>query len=121
MQAHAEAEAEVKLAAALAAATSMGERQGDEAESRAAVRERRNYLKANIATVLAIAIAATAVWITAMSWVQAHGIGPTHFGQSADPLKREGPGALVFFADGVALALVALLARFAVRGFRSDR
>ena len=84
-------------------------------------RKKTSYLKANVATVAAIAIAATAAWITAMSFVEAYGIGASHFGQSTDMAKRAGPGVELFVLDGVALVVVAFLARLAVRGFRSGR
>jgi hypothetical protein len=87
----------------------------------ATTRKRKSYLKANVATVLAIAIAATASWLTAMSFVEAYGIGASHFGQSTDLAKRAGPGVALFVLDGVALVVVAILARLAVRGFRSPR
>lgn len=84
-------------------------------------RRKTSYLKANVATVAAIAIAATAAWITAMSFVEAYGIGASHFGQSTDMAKRAGPGVELFVLDGVALVVVAVLARLAARGFRAGR
>ncbi|WP_157522878.1 hypothetical protein [Mitsuaria sp. 7] len=83
--------------------------------------KRKSYLKANVATVLAIAIAATAAWITAMAFVEAYGIGASHFGQSTDLAKRAGPGVGLFVLDGVALMVVAVFARLAARAFRSGR
>jgi hypothetical protein len=82
---------------------------------------KKSYLKANVATVLAIAVAATAAWITAMTYVQAYGIGATHYGQSADIAKRTGPDASLFVLDALALVIVVVLARVAIRGFRSPR
>ena len=82
---------------------------------------KRSYLGANVATVLAIAIAATASWLTAMSLVEAYGIGATHFGQSTDLAKRAGPGMELVVLDAVAVLFVAVLARVAWRGFRSNR
>ncbi|WP_141100969.1 hypothetical protein [Roseateles aquatilis] len=93
----------------------------DENAGLTAPHPKQSYLKANIATVLAIAIAATATWITAMSLVDAHGIGPTHFGQAADAGRRAYSGVFLWVLDGVALVLVAALARLARRGFRSGR
>ncbi|WP_431260179.1 hypothetical protein ACQ86G_08520 [Roseateles chitinivorans] len=82
---------------------------------------KKSYFKANVATVLAIAIVAAAAWITAMTLVEAYGIGANHFGQSTDMAKRAGPGAGLFVLDGVALAVAAVLARLAARRFRSGR
>jgi len=82
---------------------------------------RKSYLKANVATVLAIAVAATAAWVMAMAYVEAYGIGVTHYGQSTDPTKRAGPDASLFVLDALALVIVIVLARVAIRGFRSPR
>lgn len=82
---------------------------------------RRSYFKANVATVLAIGIAATAAWVTAMSFVEAYGLGATHLGQSADPAKRAGPGVGLYVLDGVALVAVVVLAWIAARGFRAGK
>lgn len=82
---------------------------------------KRSYLGANVATVLAIAIAATASWTTAMSFVEAYGIGAAHFGQSTDLARRTGPGMELVVLDAAALLFVAVLARVAWRGFRSNR
>jgi hypothetical protein len=86
-----------------------------------AIHTKRSYLKANVATVLAIAIAATAAWLTAMALVEAHGIGAAHFGQSTDMARRAGPGIGLYVFDGVALLAVIALARLAARGFRAGR
>lgn len=80
---------------------------------------KRSYLMANVATVLAIAIAATAAWLTSMSFVEAYGIGATHFGQATDPSRRVGPGMEMLVLDAVALLFVAVLARAAYRGFKT--
>jgi hypothetical protein len=76
---------------------------------------------ASAATVLAIGIAAAASWFTAMSFVEAYGIGAAHFGQSTDLARRTGPGMELVVLDAVAVLFVVVLARVAWRGFRSDR
>ncbi len=85
----------------------------------ATVPRKRSYFMASAATVLAIGIAAVATWLTAMSLVEAYGIGATHFGQSTDLAKRTGPGMALVVLDAAALLFVAVLARVAWRGFRS--
>ncbi|RZI57466.1 MAG: hypothetical protein EOP37_20180 [Rubrivivax sp.] len=85
----------------------------------ATVPRKRSYFMASAATVLAIAIAAAATWLTSMSFVEAYGIGATHFGQATDPSKRVGPGMEMLVLDAVALLFVAVLARAAYRGFKS--
>ncbi|MFX1682907.1 hypothetical protein PV762_27150 [Mitsuaria sp. CC2] len=85
----------------------------------ATVPRKRSYFLASAATVLAIGIAAAATWLTAMSFVEAYGIGATHLGQAADPAKRVPPGMEMLVLDAAALLFVAVLARVAFRGFRS--
>lgn len=80
---------------------------------------RKSYLKANVAVTAAIAIAATATWLTAMSLVEAHGLGASHLGQAADIAHRGGPGTLMIAGDIAALIVVAVLARFAARRFKA--
>ena len=85
----------------------------------ATVPRKRSYFVASAATVLAIGIAAAATWLPAVSFVEAYGIGATHFGQATDPARRVPPGMEMLVLDAAALLFVALLARTAWRGFRS--
>ena len=80
---------------------------------------RKSYLKANVAVTAAIAIAATAAWLTAMSLVEAHGLGAGHLGQAADLARRGGPSTLMIAGDIAAFIVVVALARFAARRFKS--
>lgn len=90
-----------------------------QAPTEAPVRRRKSYLKANVAVTAAIALVAAAAWLTAMRLVEAHGLGATHLGQLADPLKRNGPTVMLIAFDVVAVVIAAALGRLARRSFRA--
>lgn len=77
-----------------------------------------NNVKAILAGLLAVAIAAAAAWITAANLIEAYGSGPPYYGQTTNMDKWESPILFLLVLDGIAVLLVALLGRLAWRAFR---